>query len=236
MIRLLLVDDQPLVRKGLRRIFDRRHGFDVVGECDDGMDVEDVVAACRPDVVVMDVRMKGMDGARATRQLRSRPDAPPVLVLTTFDNDETIFESLAAGAAGFALKDASAPDLIRAVRSVAEGRGWLDETIVGRVLADYRDSVPPPVPPELLDRLTAREIDVLRLIESGATNAEIAAELHVSIGTVKTHLSSMLVKLGLRDRVAAVVFAHDHGLRRASRADEWTVPTDPTVSRAPRPS
>ncbi len=236
MIRLLIVDDQSLVRKGLRRIFDRRHGFDVVRECEDGSDVEAAVIQCRPDVVVMDVRMKGMDGARASRQLRARPDAPPVLVLTTFDDDETIYDAISAGAAGFALKNSSAADLIRAVRSVAEGRGWLDETIVGRVLADYRDAVLPPVRSELLERLTARELDVLRLVGTGATNSEIAAELHVSIGTVKTHLSSLLSKLGLRDRVAAVVFAHDHGLRRPVHVDDAPPDADAAARLSSPPS
>lgn len=217
MIRLLLVDDQPLVRNGLRRIFDRRHGFDVVGECDDGIHVEDAVAECRPDVVVMDVRMKGMDGAHATRILASKTGAPPVLVLTTFDDDDTIYEALSSGAAGFLLKDSSAADLMRAVRSLAEGKGWIDEAVVVRVLADYRDAVPAPAPPEVLERLTARELDVLRLMGTGSSNAEVASALNLSTGTVKTHVSSLLAKLGLRDRVAAVVFAFSHGLATPSR-------------------
>jgi DNA-binding NarL/FixJ family response regulator len=197
-IRLLLVDDQPLVRKGLRRIFDRRHGFDVVGELEDGRDILDVTEQLGPDVVIMDMRMRDVDGESATRRLRAKPGAPPVLVLTTFDDDETIHAALA--------------DLIRAVRSLAAGQGWIDEAVVGRVLATYREAVPAPASTSLLAQLTPRELDVLRLVGDGMSNAEIAAELHVSTGTVKTHVSSLLAKLGLRDRIAAVVFAFQHRL------------------------
>jgi DNA-binding NarL/FixJ family response regulator len=214
-IRVLLVDDQPLVRAGLRRILRGRDGFEIVGECDDGDEVVGAVAACVPDVVVMDVRMKRMDGAAATRALRAAAPAPPVLVLTTFDDDETLSAALRAGAAGFVLKDAPGDDLTRAVRAVAEGGAWLDPGVTARVLDAYRTnggSGGPAGDGVVPDALTAREADVLRLIARGATNAEIAADLVVSEATVKSHIGHIFTKLGVRDRAAAIVFAFDHGV------------------------
>jgi DNA-binding NarL/FixJ family response regulator len=210
-IRLLLVDDQPLVRMGLRRIFDRRHGFDVIAECGDGREAIDELARVRPDVIVMDMRMPGMDGSAAIRAIRAL-GGPPVLILTTYDDTDTVFEAITAGAAGFALKDASADDLHRAVREIAAGNGWVDYSVQTRVLEAFGEMVPPPERREALSALTDRELDVLRLLGRGRSNAEIAHELCVSMGTVKTHVGSILAKLGLRDRVAAVVFAFEHGL------------------------
>jgi DNA-binding NarL/FixJ family response regulator len=210
-----LVDDQPLVRAGLRRILLPRYGFEVVGESSDGAGAIAAVADCRPDVVVMDVRMRGIDGVEATRAIRSRPESPPVLVLTTFDDDEVLSGALRAGASGFQLKDASAEDLIRSVRSVAEGDGWLDPAVTGRVLAAYRKGAPPATDGAVaVEGLTSREVDVLRLIGRGATNSEIAAELYIGEGTVKTHIGHIFYKLDLRDRAAAVVFAFEHGVVR----------------------
>jgi DNA-binding NarL/FixJ family response regulator len=211
--RVLLVDDQPLVRAGLRMILGPPDGFEVVGECGDGAEVPGAVARLGPDVVVMDIRMKGVDGAEATRRLRARPDAPPVLVLTTFDDDEALSGALRAGAAGFLLKDAPAEELIRAVRLVAEGGAYLDPAVTGRVLAAYRATAPPADPARLAD-LTPRELDVLRLIGRGATNEEIGERLAIGEATVKTHVGRIFDKLGLRDRAAAIVFAFDHGLVR----------------------
>jgi len=210
-IRVLLVDDQPLVRAGLRRILRPRAGFDIVGECEDGGQVEDAVAATRPDVVVMDVRMKRVGGAEATRRLRAR-QGPPVLVLTTFDDDEVLSAALRAGAAGFLLKDAPGEELLRAVKTVAEGEAWLDPSVTGRVLSAFREErpLPPPVSPD--GSLTARELDVLRLVGRGHSNREVADELHIGEVTVKTHLGHVLDKLGLRDRAAAIVYAFDSGL------------------------
>jgi DNA-binding NarL/FixJ family response regulator len=210
-IRVLLVDDQPLVRAGLQRILHRRFGFDIVGECDDGQAAVEAVATDPPDVVVMDIRMRGMDGVEATRRIRALPNGPPVLVLTTFDDDEVLSGALRAGASGFALKDAPGEDLIRAVTSVAAGEGWLDPAVTGRVLASYRNGATPS-PVQSVDELTPRELDVLRLVGQGATNTEIATTLYVSEGTVKTHIGHICTKLGLRDRSAAVIFAYDHGL------------------------
>ncbi len=214
MIRVLLVDDQELVRTGLRGILRTSFGFDVVGECSDGGEVAAAAAALAPDVVLMDVRMPFTDGVRATRELRRLADSPPVLALTTFDDEEVLAGMLRAGAAGFVLKGVPAEDLQRAVRTVAEGGAWLDPAITARVLAIYRSATPPAtatVQAEL-DALTGRELEVLTLIGQGKTNAEIAAELFVSEGTVKTHVNHVFTKLQLRDRAAAVVFAFDHGL------------------------
>ncbi|HZE50278.1 MAG TPA: response regulator transcription factor [Jatrophihabitantaceae bacterium] len=214
MIRVLLVDDQELVRTGLRGILRETFGFDVVGECANGASVAASVEELRPDVVLMDVRMPVVDGVEATRSLLERRDAPPVLVLTTFDDDEILAAALRAGASGFVLKDVPAEDLQRAVRVVAEGGSWLDPAVTGRVLSVYRGASPaPPVRDDLaLATLTAREREVLSLIGRGLSNPEIAARLVVGEGTVKTHVNHIFAKVNLRDRAAAVVFAFDHGL------------------------
>ncbi|MCG5217769.1 response regulator transcription factor [Streptosporangium sp. KLBMP 9127] len=210
---MLLVDDQPLVRAGLRRILEPQDGIAIVGECEDGDQVAAAVDRCRPDVVVMDVRMRRMDGAEATRRLRAREGAPPVLILTTFDDDDTVAAALGAGAAGFVLKDAPGEDIVRATTTVAEGGSWLDPQVVGRVLDAYRRVAGRHGRAgAMTDLLTQREHDVLRHVGRGATNAEVAAALHVSEATVKSHLGRILTKLGLRDRSAAIVFAHDQGL------------------------
>jgi DNA-binding NarL/FixJ family response regulator len=213
MTRLLLVDDQELVRAGLRGILRRELGFEVAGECPDGASVPAAVESLRPDVVLMDVRMPGVDGITATRRLRELPGAPPVLALTTFDDDEVLAGMLRAGAAGFVLKGVPAEDLQRAVRVVAEGGSWLDPAVTGRVLSTYRSAAPATDrDAAALAGLTARERDVLVQIGRGRTNAEIARELYVGEGTVKTHVNHLFAKLGLRDRAAAVVFAFDHDL------------------------
>ena len=213
MIRVLLVDDQELVRAGLRRILHPDEGFEVVGECEDGDEVDDAVAQLGPDVVVMDVRMKRVDGAEATRRLRARDDAPPVLVLTTFDDDEVLSAALRAGAAGFQLKDAPGEEIMRSARVVAAGEAWLDPAVTERVLATYRATAPSDTDGAArVEELTPRELDVLRMIGRGASNAEIAEELFVSEATVKSHIGHIFTKLDLRDRAAAIVFAFDHGL------------------------
>jgi DNA-binding NarL/FixJ family response regulator len=214
MIRVLLVDDQQLVREGLRRILHPEEGFEIAGECSDGTEVADAVARLEPDVVVMDVRMKDVDGVEATRRLRDEPDPPPVLVLTTFDEDEVLWGAIEAGAAGFVLKDAPGEELIRSVRTVAERGAWLDPAVTGRVLATYRSSVAveDDGAAERIAELTPRERDVLRLVGRGASNIEIAESLFVSEATVKSHIGHIFTKLDLRDRSAAIVFAFDHGL------------------------
>jgi DNA-binding NarL/FixJ family response regulator len=210
-IRVLLVDDQPLVRAGLRRILRPRAGFEVVGECDDGDQVDQAVAATGADVVVMDVRMKRVDGAEATRRLRSRAGSPPVLVLTTFDEDEVLSAALRAGANGFLLKDASGAELVKAVKTVAEGGAYLDLAVTHRVLAAFgADTRPALRAPDAA--LTPRELEVLKLVGRGLANGEIARELYISEVTVKAHLGHVLTKLNLRDRAAAIVYAFDTGL------------------------
>lgn len=212
-ITVLLVDDQELVRSGLRRILRRKDGFVIVGECADGAEVLDAVAEHAPDVVLMDLRMKRVDGIEATRALQSTATPPPVLVLTTFDDDELLSGSIRAGAAGFILKDSPAEDLIRAVRTVAEGGACLDPSVTGRVLATYRTVAPSSDGDRnRLTELTARELDVLALIGRGHSNGEIGRELGISGVTVKSHVGHIFLKLDLRDRAAAIVYAFDHGI------------------------
>lgn len=207
-ITVLLVDDQELVRSGLRRILRRKDGFAVVAECSDGDEVPAAVAEHRPDVIVMDLRMRRVDGIEATRRLRG---TPPVLALTTFNEDELLSEALRAGAAGFVLKDSSAEELIRAVRAVARGDSYLDPAVTARVLTTYRKAAPGPRGTAIAE-LTTRELDVLTLIGGGLSNAEIADELCISGVTVKSHIGRIFGKLDLRDRAAAIVYAYDNGI------------------------
>jgi len=210
-VRVLLVDDQELVRSGLTRILRRRDGFEVVGECADGDEVPAALTEHDPDVVVMDLRMPRVDGITATTRLRTDPQAPPVLVLTTFDDDELLSAALRAGAAGFLLKDSSAEDLSRAVHAVARGDSWLDPAVTARVLSRYRQA-PEPRVGDALDVLTERELEVLRAMGAGASNHEIAEQLVISELTVKSHIGRIFTKLDLRDRAAAIVFAFDNGV------------------------
>jgi len=213
MLRVIVVDDQALVRVGIARILGPEDGFDVVAQCEDGDEVEAAVAEHRPDVVLMDVRMRRVDGVSATRELVAKGDAPPVLVLTTFDDDDVLWGALDAGASGFVLKDATAEDLIAATRAVAGGGAWLDPKVAPRVLKAFRENVRPRLEEAArVDELTDREHDVLRLMASGATNAEIAKELFVSEATVKSHVGAIFSKLGVRDRAAAIVYAYEHGI------------------------
>jgi len=214
-VRAVLVDDQELVRSGLRRILRPRDGFEIVAECADGGDVPAALTGHPVDVVVMDLRMRNVDGITATRRLREDPDAPPVLVLTTFDDDELLSGALRAGAAGFVLKDSSAEDLIRAVRTVASGSSWLDPAVTARVLETYRAAAAPAPAAEAGD-LTGRELEVLRAMASGWSNTEIAERLFISELTVTGHIGRIFTKLGLSDRAAAIVYAFDHGIVRPS--------------------
>jgi DNA-binding NarL/FixJ family response regulator len=215
MIRVLLVDDQELVRAGLRGILREQFGFEIVGECADGSEVLVAAAGSDPDVVLMDVRMPRVDGVAATRLLRVARPLTPVLALTTFDDDEALAGMLRAGAAGFILKGVPADELHRAVQAVAGGGAWLDPGVTGRVLDVYRAAraqAGPATRSGALDPLTSREREVLTLIGQGHTNAEIARHLFVGEGTVKTHVNHLFTKLGLRDRAAAIIFAYDHDL------------------------
>jgi DNA-binding NarL/FixJ family response regulator len=213
MIRVALVDDQAMVRSGLARILSATDGFDVVAECADGRQAVEELPAVRPDVILMDIRMPRLDGIAATADLRGMPDPAPILVLTTFGEDEVLWGAIEAGAAGFVLKDSSAEELITAVRAVAGGGAWFDPAVAPRVLDRYRQVVAPAARDAArIDLLTNREHAVLRLMARGATNGEIAASLHVAEATVKTHVGSIFGKLDVRDRAAAIVFAYDHGV------------------------
>lgn len=220
LISVALVDDQELIRSGLRRILRRRDGFDIVAECADGDEVLATLASIPThiDVIVMDIRMRRMDGIQATAAVRAAY-GPPVLVLTTFDDDDLLSQALRAGAAGFILKDSPAEDLIRATRAVAQGDAWLDPAVTGHVLTTYRATPKRATADSLagkaaVDVLTSRELEVLRAIGQGHTNAEIAAELVISELTVKSHIGRIFTKLGLRDRAAAIVYAFDQGIVR----------------------
>ena len=211
-IRVLVVDDHQLVRTGLRAVL-TEGGVEVVGECEDGAQAVEAVRRLRPDVVLMDVRMRGMNGPEATRRIRELPDGPPVLALTTFDDDDTLEGSLTAGAAGFLLKDAPGEEIIRATRSVAAGAGWLDPAVAERVLRVYRGRVGSRREgASQLALLTPRELEVLKLIAQGMSNDEIAGRLFLSEATVKTYINRLLSKLEVRDRAQAIVFAYQQGI------------------------
>lgn len=219
--RVLIADDQELIRSGFRLILEA-HGLDVVGEAADGAQAVELAHAQRPDVILMDVRMPGVDGIEATRQVaRDLPDVK-VLVLTTFDLDEYVYDALRAGASGFLLKDVGRADLVAAVNVVAAGEALLAPSVTKRLLADFARSQPTPPGQDAasgnasVQALTARERDTLGLLARGLSNAQIAAELVVSEHTVKTHVGNVFMKLGLRDRIHAVIFAYEHGIVRAS--------------------
>jgi DNA-binding NarL/FixJ family response regulator len=212
-IRVLVVDDQELVRAGFCVILDAADGIEVVGEAGDGAAAIAQAAALAPDVVLMDIRMPGMDGLAAARQLTAVADPPKVVMLTTFDLDDYVYEALRSGASGFLLKDSPRADLIAAVRAAAAGDALLAPSVTRRLIEAFaRRPAEAAVSPSRLASLTARERDVLLLLARGRTNAEIAAELYVSEATVKTHVGNLLTKLGLRDRVQAVIVAYESGL------------------------
>lgn len=211
-MRVLLVDDQELIRVGLQRILDSEPDLEIAAEVADGQAAIDVLEHERIDVIVMDVRMRGMDGIEATRRIRN-DDGPPILVLTTFDDDEILWGAIDAGAAGFILKEAPAADLIRATRTVAQGGSWLDPIVTPRVLAHHRAHVLPHAREAgRVGELTERENDVLEAMARGLSNREIAEELIVGMATVKSHVGSIFTKLSVRDRAGAIVYAFQHGL------------------------
>ncbi|MFI5841236.1 response regulator [Catenuloplanes sp. NPDC051500] len=216
---MIVVDDQPIVLAGFAAIIDAEPDLDVVGTAADGAAAVEAAARLRPDLVVMDIRMPGMDGLAATRLITAAEDAPKVLVLTTFDLDAYVFEALRAGASGFLLKDADPDELLSAIRVIAAGEALLDPAVTGRLIAAFasgRATEASPQPAELA-ALTPRERDVLTLIAEGLSNAEIAGRLGVGVGTVKTHVNALLTKIGVRDRVQATILAYDVGLVRPRR-------------------
>jgi len=214
-IKVLIADDQALVRSGFRMILESRDDLEVVGEAGDGEQAIRLAGQTRPDVVLMDVRMPGLDGVAATARLTGGADPPKVIILTTYDLEEPLYAALRAGASGFLLKDVRPADLVEAIRVVAGGDALLAPTATRRLLDRFLvTDVTPAAPSGGLDRLTGREREVLTLLARGASNAEIADRLTVTEATVKTHVSAVLRKLEVRDRVQAVVLAYDLGLVR----------------------
>jgi DNA-binding NarL/FixJ family response regulator len=210
-IRVLVADDQSMVRAGFRMLLSREEDVEVVAEASNGLEAVEKTARFRPSVVLMDIRMPELDGLEATRRILAADDTARILVLTTFDLDEYVYEALRAGASGFVLKDDPPEQLLAAIRTVAGGDALLSPTITKRVIKQFV-RIPQPKPPKQLDDLTERELDVFRLIARGLSNAEIGRELYISDTTVKTHITHILQKLGLRDRVQAVVLAYETGL------------------------
>jgi DNA-binding NarL/FixJ family response regulator len=213
MTRVLIADDQALVRAGFRVLIDSARDLEVVGEAADGVQAVELARSTHADVVLMDIRMPEMDGLAATRELLSGPDAPRVIILTTFDIDEYVFEALRSGASGFLLKDTEPEELLQAVRVVATGDALLAPSVTRRLIEEFATRPDPHrTPPEALSVLTGREREVLALVARGLTNHEIAAELVISPATAKTHVSRVMMKLGARDRAQLVVIAYETGL------------------------
>ena len=215
-IRVLVADDQALVRSGFRMILEAREDIEVVGEAEDGAEAVELALRADPDVILMDVRMPKVDGVEATRRLTASGSRARVVILTTFDLDEYVHEAIRAGASGFLLKDVQPAQLVDAVRVVAAGEALLAPTVTRRLLDRFARTLADERPPPSLEELTAREVEILRLVAGGLSNAEIAEQLVVTEATVKTHVSSVLRKLHLRDRVQAVVLAYDAGLVQPS--------------------
>lgn len=219
-IRVLVCDDQALVRSGFRMILEARPDLEVVGEAEDGLQAVELAGQTDPDVVLMDVRMPNLDGVEATRRIVGSGSPARVIVLTTYDVDEHVYDAVRAGASGFLLKDVQPTQLVDAIRVVAAGDALLAPSVTRRLLDKFARSLPDRAPPpDSLSGLTDREIEVLRLLATGLSNAELAERLFVSEATVKTHVSSVLRKMGVRDRVQAVVLAYDAGLVRPASSD-----------------
>lgn len=214
-LAILIADDQALVRAGFRMILEADPHLRVVGEASDGRQAIEVSRSTKPDIVLMDIRMPVMDGLEATRQIAASNDPPRVVVLTTFDLDEYVFEALLAGASGFLLKDVAPEELLAGIRTIAQGDSLLSPSVTRRLIEAFvSDHHPPTEPPPELQDLTARELEILRLMARGLSNAEMAEQLIVSSTTIKTHVARVLNKLGLRDRVQAVVLAYETGVIR----------------------
>jgi DNA-binding NarL/FixJ family response regulator len=228
-IRVLICDDQPLIRTGLRALLEIQPDIELVGEVADGAAAVASAAALRPDVVLMDVRMPGTDGITATAAITRSQHPTRVMILTTYDLDEYVFDALAAGASGFLLKDARPEDLVSGIRTIAAGDTLLAPSVTRRLIRSFASETRPTPAhvPDPVDQLTRREREVLSLIISGMSNAEIGASLHISDNTVKTHVARVLSKLGLRDRVHAVIFGYQNGLAVSSSAADASAPPSP---------
>ncbi len=214
-IKVLIADDQALVRAGFKMIFETDPDVRVVAEADDGTEAVEAALRTRPDVALMDIRMPGMDGLEATRRIITAPSPPRVLMLTTFDLDEYVFDALTAGASGFLLKDVAPEQLLAGIRIIAQGDSLLSPSVTRRLIESFvRDGQQTRPPPPVLDELTPRELEILQLVARGLSNSEIAKQLVVSTTTIKTHVARVLMKLALRDRIQAVVFAYENGIIR----------------------
>ena len=224
MIDVLLADDQMLVRDGFRALIDRESDLRVVGEAADGVEAVALAARTRPHVVLMDIRMPNLDGLAATRQVLAAPAPPRVIVLTTFDRNEWVFEALRSGASGFLLKDVRASVLVEAIRVVHGGEALLAPSITRRLIEEFARRPAAPQQATALTTLTSRETDVLRLVAGGLSNAEIATRLFIESSTVKTHVNRLLSKLALRDRTQAVVYAYESGLVTAGSVTRPATP------------
>jgi DNA-binding NarL/FixJ family response regulator len=212
MIRVLIADDQALLRTGFRVILEAEPDLEVIGEAADGREAIEAAKTLRPEVVLMDIRMPNLDGIDATRQLVQGEQPPRVLILTTFDLDEYVYDALRAGASGFLLKDAAAEELLHAIRVIAAGEALVSPSITRRLIEDYARRPPAREQPAALAELTPRELEVLRLVARGFSNGEIARQLFVGDATVKTHVARIFAKLDLHDRAQAVVLAYESGL------------------------
>jgi len=210
-MRILLCDDQAVVRDGLELLLKLERDFVVVGAAADGAEAVEMTAAQHPDLVLMDLKMPGMNGIEATRQIRARHPETRVLVLTTYDDDQWVFDAIRAGASGYLLKDTPREEIVRAIRGTVEGKSYVDPGVAGKLLDQVANKQ---VQPETLltRKLTGREVEVLRLIARGLSNPEIAAQLHLSEGTVRNHVSAILARLDVTDRTQAAIIAIQHGL------------------------
>jgi DNA-binding NarL/FixJ family response regulator len=214
-IRLLLVDDQALFREGLRILLSVHGDLEVAGEAANGKEAVELTAELKPDVILMDLRMPVLDGVEATRLVRQEHPQTAVIVLTTFDDDENVFEALRAGAAGYLLKDVSSEKLVEAIRAAAQGESFLQPSVAAKVIAEFTRISGQPIRPEaqpLLEPLSERELEILAIMATGATNREIAGQLYITEGTVKNHVTNILGKLNARDRTQAVIKAQELGI------------------------
>jgi DNA-binding NarL/FixJ family response regulator len=210
-MKVVICDDQAIIRDGLEMLLTLEKDIEVVGQAQDGAEAVDLVAQHQPDLVLMDLKMPGMNGIEATRQIRTRHPAVKVLVLTTYDDDEWVFDAIRAGAAGYLLKDTPREEVIKAVKGTVAGKSYVDPAVAGKLLGQVADRQTQPAT-LITDKLTEREVDVLRLLARGLTNADIAARLHLSEGTVRNHVSAIFAKLDVSDRTQAAVIAIQHGL------------------------
>jgi len=214
-IKVLIADDQALVRAGFKMILETDPDVHVVAEADDGAEAVEAALRTRPDIALMDIRMPGMDGLEATRRIIAAPSPPRVLILTTFDLDEYVFDALTAGASGFLLKDVAPEQLLAGIKIIAQGDSLLSPSVTRRLIESFvRDGRQTREPPPVLNELTPRELEILQLVARGLSNSEIADQLVVSSTTIKTHVARVLMKLALRDRIQAVVFAYENGVIR----------------------